>query len=206
MRNGISLPANDFCYRNHIWDSNRYWSFYSSIMSDIVYNEVPGYKYGDWRGYARHNDKEIAGFFGEYRWLSNFHVSPVSYEGVIFPSVENAYQAAKFDKNVWSEFIKCNASDSKKFGRSHTMKFEIAEWDALKIEIMGECILSKFSLDRQLRAKLIETSHKHLEGTNHWQDLCWGVCNERGENYLGKILMATRQYWQTLHSYGERSS
>lgn len=34
-------------------------------------------------------------FEGEYRFLSNFYPQPVIFEGMLFPSVEHAYQAAK---------------------------------------------------------------------------------------------------------------
>ena len=34
-------------------------------------------------------------FRGEYAFLSNFHKSPVSYKGLVYPCVENAFQAQK---------------------------------------------------------------------------------------------------------------
>ena len=56
---------------------------------------------------STYNDKEIKGFFGGYRWLSNYHICDVQYEGDIFPSSENAFQAAKA---LWCDrslFFKC---------------------------------------------------------------------------------------------------
>src|SRR4051794_10492805 len=38
---------------------------------------------------------KIDSFQGEYRFLSNFWPAEVVYEGVTYPSVEHAYQAAK---------------------------------------------------------------------------------------------------------------
>ena len=37
----------------------------------------------------------IEQFQGDFRWLSNFAPVNVNFNGVIFPSTENAYQAAK---------------------------------------------------------------------------------------------------------------
>ena len=37
----------------------------------------------------------IRSFTGEYRFLSNFFPSPVEFEGLVFPTVEHAFQAAK---------------------------------------------------------------------------------------------------------------
>lgn len=34
-------------------------------------------------------------FSGKYRVLSNFYPSKIVYEGRVYPTVENAYQAAK---------------------------------------------------------------------------------------------------------------
>jgi hypothetical protein len=69
-------------------------------MSDLMFNEVPlegkkFYRFGDWKEYAIHDSHLIHGFFGDYRWLSNFHSCPVYFDGLLYPSSENAYQAAK---------------------------------------------------------------------------------------------------------------
>ena len=49
----------------------------------------------------------IEEFKGKYRFLSNFYArSPVEFDGMIFPSVETAYQAAKtLDKKQRLLFI-----------------------------------------------------------------------------------------------------
>ena len=51
--------------------------------------------FGKERDYVIHDDNYIKGFFGEYRWLSNFEPCKVFYEGFEYSSSENAYQAAK---------------------------------------------------------------------------------------------------------------
>jgi predicted NAD-dependent protein-ADP-ribosyltransferase YbiA (DUF1768 family) len=48
-----------------------------------------------WKKIAVHDDKNVKGFFGNFRFLSNFHVCAIEYEGLIYPSTENAYQASK---------------------------------------------------------------------------------------------------------------
>jgi len=37
----------------------------------------------------------ITSFNGKYEFLSNFYYSPVTYEGITYPTVEHAFQAAK---------------------------------------------------------------------------------------------------------------
>lgn len=39
----------------------------------------------------------IRGFFGPWRFLSNFHYHSVEFDGQFYPTNEHAYQAAKFN-------------------------------------------------------------------------------------------------------------
>lgn len=41
------------------------------------------------------NVKIIDSFHGEYAFLSNYYDSPIFYDGILYPSVEHAFQAAK---------------------------------------------------------------------------------------------------------------
>ena len=50
----------------------------------------------------------IDSFEGKYRFLSNFYLSPITYEGIEYPSVEHAYQAAKtFDQKIRQKVADC---------------------------------------------------------------------------------------------------
>lgn len=139
---------------------------------------------------AVHDSENIKGFFGEYRWLSNFEPCLVEYEGYVYQSSEAAYQAAKcndiLDRKL---FVGITAAESKKLGR----KISIREfWDDIKLEVMETILTSKFNKNAYLRKQLIATGEKYLEETNWWNDRFWGVCKGIGENNLGKILMKIR--------------
>jgi predicted NAD-dependent protein-ADP-ribosyltransferase YbiA (DUF1768 family) len=56
---------------------------------------------------------------------------------------------------------------------------------------MYDLIKQKFAAD-PLRRMLLDTGDLYLEETNHWGDVCWGVCNGIGENMLGHTLMMVR--------------
>ena len=48
----------------------------------------------------------IKEFQGQYRFLSNFWPAPVTFEGRTYPTVENAYQAAKItDDSLRKELV-----------------------------------------------------------------------------------------------------
>lgn len=150
---------------------------------------------GKERDYIIHDENNIKGFFGEYRWLSNFHSVPVLFEGVLYPSTENAYQAAKCaDLSQKEQFVNCSPSDAKKLSKTILIR---ENWDSFKYDVMSAIIFDKFYRDYDLRIKLLDTENKYLEETNHWGDIYWGVCNERGQNKLGKIIMGVRTIWKS---------
>jgi len=146
--------------------------------------------FGKERDYIIHDESQIKGFFGEYRFLSNFELGDVIYEGIKYPSSENAYQAAKsLDLEIRNQFVNISPNESKKLGR----KVDVREdWEEVKYGIMYQIVLDKFSRNYQLGDLLIETGDKYLEETNHWKDKIWGVCDGVGKNWLGKILMDVR--------------
>ena len=156
-----------------------------------------------WEGYFRHNDLEIAGFFGPYFWLSNFYLCRCEYEAYLqcpYPSSENAYQAAKVKLMDRYEFEHCSPRESKElWKRCSLVDASPAEWDARKDEVMREVLLSKFTLNQELRTKLLETGDKQLIELNNWGDTYWGVdIRNGGLNKLGQILMKTREYLRPI--------
>ena len=143
--------------------------------------------------YSIHTDKRVAGFFSTFRFLSNFFPCTVHYEDLDYPSVENAYQSAKYPQNKRTQFTMCTAAQAKKLGRK-APKLDKKEWDAKKYHIMAALVLQKFLYNTDLKEMLLATDDAVLEERNHWNDIYWGV-NEDGEgqNNLGKILMGVRE-------------
>lgn len=140
---------------------------------------------------AVHDDKNIKGFFGEYRWMSNYHDCIVKYEGLSYDSSEAAYQAAKtLDKDARIPFTKMGANESKKAGEKLVLR---ENWEEIKLQVMEEILVDKFTNNPTLKWRLIETGDKFLEETNWWNDTYWGVCSGVGHNHLGKILMKIRE-------------
>lgn len=133
---------------------------------------------------------EIKGFFGQYRWLSNFHYVTVKMFGEEYRTTEHAYQAAKhLDPEFRAEIARYDLPrDAMKAGRSRPPR---PDWDMIKVEVMYYINLQKF-LQEPLRTMLIETGDAYLEETNTWEDTFWGVCNGQGQNMLGEVLMLIR--------------
>lgn len=164
-----------------------------------MFNEVPvpgktTYKKGDCTSIAVHTDTEIRGFFADFRWLSNFHLAPVEYEGVRYPSSENAYQAAKVKVEFRDQFITITPSVSKLAWQKYPLFDATPQlWDARKYNVMKEILIDKFTRNAYLCDLLLSTKGKYLEEKNYWGDTYWGVdVKLGGQNNLGKILMEIR--------------
>lgn len=134
----------------------------------------------------------IDSFSGKYRFLSNFHPVDVGYEGVVYPSVEHAYQAAKTLNVGLRSAIRMAGSPgaAKKMGRAVLLR---PDWEEAKLKVMAELLERKFA-HPGLRAMLLATGEEELIEGNTWGDQIWGVCDGVGANLLGVFLMALRAH------------
>jgi ribA/ribD-fused uncharacterized protein len=132
----------------------------------------------------------IYGFTGSYGYLSNFYIEPDR------TFVEYEYQRAKCagfagrDKfDALFKLGKLTPKMAKAIGRKVQIR---DDWEDVKLEIMLFYVSKKFKDHPTLAALLKQTRTLHLEETNWWGDTFWGVCNGRGFNALGEILMQVR--------------
>ena len=134
-------------------------------------------------------------FDGDYRFLSNFCLTPVIFEGDTYPSIEHAFQAAKTtDKGARMAIRGLNSpGKAKRAGRKVALR---PEWEIIKNDIMLNLIREKFK-NPELKQKLIDTKDEELVEGNTWGDMEWGKVEKDGqwvgENKLGKMLMQVRK-------------
>ena len=134
----------------------------------------------------------ITSFFGKYRFLSNFYPAKVIYDGIEYPTSEHAYQAAKtLDQPTRIQIAALTKpGEAKHAGKKVNLR---DDWDDVKISVMEEIVRDKFTRNPDLRQKLLDTGDQVLVEGNTWFDTFWGVCNGKGRNELGKILMRLRK-------------
>lgn len=140
----------------------------------------------------------VIGYFrDEYAFLSNFYEHPVEYEGIIYPTNEHAFQAAKTnDMMIREQVAACpTPGKAKQMGRRIPLR---ADWEDVKTQVMMDICRAKFS-DPVLQEKLLTTAGCYLIEGNHWGDTCWGQVNGKGENRLGRILMELRDEFGKEH-------
>jgi ribA/ribD-fused uncharacterized protein len=156
-----------------------------------------------WKGIAIHDEEMVFGFFGPFRPLSNFWPAKVMYDGVIYPSSENAYQAAKFAHNDRLIFEHCSASEAKSYSGNPNRLYKDDNWKIMRLHVMESVLRDKFSeRNPDLVRFLLDTQNKKLIEANWWGDNFFGVCRKdgsdtfTGENNLGTLLMQRRAYLQ----------
>lgn len=132
----------------------------------------------------------ILEFQGEYRFLSNFFPCKVDYEGISYPSAEHAYQASKSQSQNERLIISRLRTPgiAKRVGQRINASNDFFR---NREKIMEEIVRIKFQ-DPYLKEKLLSTGDKILVEGNSWHDHFWGVCQGKGLNKLGNILMKVR--------------
>lgn len=130
-------------------------------------------------------------------FLSNFYASPVRMDGVDYPTVEHAYQAAKVHRSLREPFrVAKGPGAAKRLGRSVTLP---SWWDTKKEDIMLGLLRQKFAPGTKLSQLLLATGAAHLEEANTWGDRYWGTVNGVGRNRMGVLLMWIRSELDEYH-------
>ena len=130
-------------------------------------------------------------FTGDHAFLSNFHPSPIEVDGIVYATVEHAFQAAKTFDTAEKQTLAAADTPSKvkRMGRKVQLR---PDWEQVKVGIMEAFVRLKFTAHADLRTKLLATDDAELVEGNNWNDRFWGVCRGKGQNELGKILMKVR--------------
>lgn len=134
-------------------------------------------------------NQPIERFKDQYAFLSNFYPVEIEYQGIEFPSVEHAFQAAKSMSLAERRlFLGITPEAAKRLGRTVKLR---NDWDVAKVYVMRELLFIKF---QQVRFKelLLGTGDALLIEGNDWDDIYWGICDGKGQNTLGKLLLELR--------------
>lgn len=140
----------------------------------------------------------IKSFSGSNSFLSNFYSSPLTWEGMEWPTAEHAYQAAKTLDMKEREAIRQakTPSQAKRMGREVTLR---ADWEEVKVATMESILWQKFQR-KTLADLLLSTGNESLVEGNNWHDNFWGQCqcikcanDSLTGNNLGMLLMKIRK-------------
>lgn len=111
----------------------------------------------------------VDGFADEFRFLSNYYDSPLTWDSIDYATAEAAFAAGKTLDPAQRTFIAAAASpgEAKRRGRQAPLR-EL--WDKLhRYEVMDQVLAAKFA-DPGLRDRLICTGTALLVEANTWHD------------------------------------
>jgi len=130
----------------------------------------------------------------EYGELSNFAAYPIQLAKQRWPTSEHYFQAQKFQDVALRERIRTANTPmiAARLGRDRSSPLR-KDWESVKVAVMTEAVLAKFSQHDDLRALLLGTGDALLvERTTN--DSYWGDGGDgSGKNMLGQVLMRVRE-------------
>src|SRR5271156_3773763 len=98
----------------------------------------------------------VTEFRGPNRFLSNFEGPAVRFEGLLYPTVEHAFQAGKtLDKGIRISLCQSSVTpgEAKRIGRSVTLR---PDWDVFRTTLMWKLVRQK-ALHIDILEKLLST-------------------------------------------------
>ena len=138
--------------------------------------------------------KPILFYDDEYYLLSNFSAHQVEFEGRLYPTVEHAYQAQRFNDEVIKE--KGRLAKSPVLAKAVAYQFKDQwrpDWHEIKVEVMTEIVAAKLAQHDDVNQGLIKTGKAEIR-ENSPVDYIWGIGKDgRGQNLMGKIWMKLRE-------------
>lgn len=131
----------------------------------------------------------------KHYFLDNFSAFSIVYQDTLWPTVEHAYQAAKFDDITIIERIQKAGSPSEAKDIAHegdVIPLIRLHWEDEKIDVMRNLLRQKVIQHPKVRKKLLETGEVMIV-ENSPTDSFWGCgLDKKGENWLGKLWVEIR--------------
>lgn len=144
-------------------------------------------------------------------YLSNWWSAPFELDGVLYPTTEHhmMYQKAILmgDHEVAQKVLKATSPAQVKALGRQVKNFNPRLWDDKKFEVVLQGNLAKFKAHRELLERLLATGDAIIAEAADY-DRVWGIglsANDpraqdpsqwQGENLLGQVLMAVRQFYR----------
>ncbi len=140
---------------------------------------------------------EVIGFYPrEFYTFDNFSSFKVEWNGYLFASVEEAYQAASFmgsDEELVEKIKKSHSADEAQRIAYANRDKRREDWDDVKISIMEELLRLKIEQNPYVKKKLLQTEDYMIVEDSPKDDFWgWGP-NRNGQNNLGKLWMKLRK-------------
>lgn len=129
-----------------------------------------------------------------YDVLNNFSANAVEINGIVYPTSEHAYQAAKCTDPAGKQEILAATSPllAKEVSNKKYKTAKDPNWDAKKLSTMESILRVKLNQHQEVRDALIKSGDEEIAEDSP-VDTFWGRgADGSGENQLGKLWMKIR--------------
>jgi ribA/ribD-fused uncharacterized protein len=129
-----------------------------------------------------------------YDVLNNFSANAVEIEGILYPTSEHAYQAAKCTDPDGKQEIKSAKSPllAKEISNQKYKSAKDSDWNNKKLGVMESILRAKLAQHQEVREALIKSGTEEIAEDSP-VDAFWGRGEDgNGENQLGKLWMKIR--------------
>ncbi len=139
----------------------------------------------------------MIGFYPrEFYPLDNFSSFKVEWNGYLYSSVEEAYQAASFmgsDEEMVQAIKKSHSADEAQRLAYANKDKRRDDWDLIKLDVMELLLRLKLEQNPYVLKKLLQTGDYYIVEDSP-KDSFWGWGADRcGENQLGRLWMKLRK-------------
>jgi ribA/ribD-fused uncharacterized protein len=140
---------------------------------------------------------EVIGFYPrEFYPLDNFSSFKVEYDGYLYSSCEEAYQALSFkgaSEELYQKVIHSHSADEAQRIAYANRDEQRKDWNEVKVEIMEQLLRCKIDQNPYVKKKLLQTKDYTIVEDSPKDDFWgWGP-NRDGYNQLGKLWMKLRE-------------
>jgi ribA/ribD-fused uncharacterized protein len=130
----------------------------------------------------------------KYTVFNNFSAHATEFEGILYPTSEHAYQAAKCTNPAGKSAIQQARSprEAKKLANVTYASDRDPKWDEKKVSVMESILRTKLEQHAEAREALDETKNEDIVEDSP-VDYFWGEgADGTGKNMLGKLWMKIR--------------
>ena|SRR5581483_3517556 len=126
------------------------------------------------------------------KFLATFSAHAVEYNGKLYPTVEHAYHAARYDDEAVQEEICAAKSPYLAWAVSQKHKAnQMTDFDARKSDVMEEMCRLKLAQHEDVKLGLLASGDDTI--VKNYPDPYWGIGQDGvGKNEMGRIWMKLR--------------
>ncbi|KKQ35752.1 MAG: hypothetical protein US52_C0016G0004 [candidate division WS6 bacterium GW2011_GWA2_37_6] len=141
------------------------------------------------------DNKEVVGMFErEFYMLSNWSAHQIKVKATLYPTLEHAYHAEKFeDKSIKQQILLAKSPlQSKEIAWANKSKMK-KDWREIKVEVMERLCRLKLEQHKEVHEGLLRTGNRLIVEDSSVEDY-WGIgSDKKGQNIMGKIWMKLRE-------------